>query len=237
MTSAEILIGYGSEERRVTIDNTAFHGFTFTTDRQRIIKALAHVNGTDELKYLAWTNREVDNMNFMVRKEIYGNPNKIELGESLIFNAPYEEDYFTNQEIKVEKLNVLEKSFDIRVKSNKVTDTYETENYKFKVYEINGSILALHEDSDKLWDTLKKKLLTNVKQKLLEWVDYYSFVELLADLKYNHAITVHKSQGSTYEKTIVNVRNLNMNKRDVEKERLFYTAITRASKMLILYNV
>ena len=44
-------------------------------------------------------------------------------------------------------------------------------------------------------------------------------------------------QGSTYKEAIVNVGNLNMNKDANEKQRLFYTAVTRASDLLILANV
>ena len=44
-------------------------------------------------------------------------------------------------------------------------------------------------------------------------------------------------QGSTYKKVILNVGDLNRNFNQIEKQRLFYTAITRASELLILYNV
>ena len=44
-------------------------------------------------------------------------------------------------------------------------------------------------------------------------------------------------QGSTFEKTIINIKNINFNQDASEKERLLYTAITRASELLILYNV
>lgn len=221
------------------IDST--HGYTYTMDRERIINSLAVVNGTDELKYLAWTNREVDNMNFFVRKRIYGNPSKIELGETLVFNAPYGDKYFTNEEITVETLNVVEKEQHAILESNAVTGEFTSVPVKFKLYVVNeadeGGVRIIHEDSEKEFDKLKKQMYKNCISKLLEWTRYFSFVESFGDLKYNHAITVHKSQGSTYQKTIVNVKNLNLNKRQTEKDRLFYTAITRASDLLILYNV
>ena len=75
------------------------------------------------------------------------------------------------------------------------------------------------------------------KAKEISWIDYYNFVEMVADLKYNHAITVHKSQGSTYKQAIVNIKNIYINKNHKEKTRLLYTAVTRASELLILYNV
>ena len=68
---------------------------------------MAKVNGTDEMKYLAWTNTEIDKINSEVRKRIYGEfPNKVELGETIVMDGPYK-DYTTNQEIKVEKLEEI----------------------------------------------------------------------------------------------------------------------------------
>jgi exodeoxyribonuclease-5 len=217
------------------------HGYTYTVDRERIINSLAAVNGTDELKYLAWTNKEVDNMNFFVRRKIYGNPNKIELGETLVFNAPYGDKYFTNEEITVKTLDVVEKEQQVIIESNKITGEFNSIPVTFKLYIINeadeGGVKIIHEESDVDFNKLKKLMYKNCISKLLEWTRYFSFVESFGDLKYNHAITVHKSQGSTYQKTIVNVKNLNFNKNQSEKDRLFYTAVTRASELLILYNV
>ena len=72
--------------------------------------------------------------------------------------------------------------------------------------------------------------------KVIDWKDYYDFKEGFADMKYNHAITVHKSQGSTYKQAIVNIKNIGLNKNKTERTRLLYTAVTRASKLLILYK-
>lgn len=44
-------------------------------------------------------------------------------------------------------------------------------------------------------------------------------------------------QGSTYKETIINIGNIQFNKNAAEKQRLLYTAITRASNLVILNNV
>jgi len=224
------------KEKLVSMGSHNF-GYTYTVDRQKIINSLAEVNGTDELKYLSWTNRDVDNLNAVVRNKIYGNPNKVELGETLIFNAPYEDLFFTNEEMKVEELDVVKKKRLVRIKNNPITKEFEDVPMEFTMYIVNGTVQIIHEESLREWNNLVSKLKQNCFDKLLDWRTYFTFVESLANVKYNHAITVHKSQGSTYEKTIVNVKNLNMNRKKEEKNRLFYTAITRASNLLILYNV
>lgn len=44
-------------------------------------------------------------------------------------------------------------------------------------------------------------------------------------------------QGSTYKQVIVNIKNLSINQNFKEYKRLLYTAVTRASELLILYKV
>lgn len=224
-------------------NRTSIGGYIFSNNINDVITTLANVNGTDELKYLAWTNREVDYINNQVRKFIYGNPSKIELGESLIFNAPYG-DYFTNEEIKVEEIEVISQDYEA---FRALNPNYNTSNLSappelvknifIKLYKINGSIYVIHEDSEETYKNTIKEMKSLIAAKLLSWVDYFNFIESFADIKYNHAITVHKSQGSTYNQVIINVRDLNFNRNVEEREKLFYTAITRAENLVVLYRI
>jgi exodeoxyribonuclease-5 len=232
-------------------------GYIYSYDEDKVIETLAKVNGTDELKYLAYTNVEVDKINKKVREKIYGNPNKIEINETLIFNSPYKDNYFTNQEILVEKIRIFEQEFQYLSNKGGVDEPKDNEEPKYKsitlkCYSINpvfieeslfskegwiDDIIVVHEDSEKDFDKLNKLLKDKAKFADINWRDYFEFIEQFADLTYNHALTVHKSQGSTYEQVIVNIKNLNINQNEKEKKRLLYTAVTRASKLLILYKV
>lgn len=226
-------------------------GFIYTNDTDKIIEKLAEVNGTDELKYLAYTNAEVNNINKKVRQKIYKNPNKIEENETLIFNTPYKETYYIHQEIFVKKLMIINKTFSLPF-NNVYDKNFKQKNIQFKCYSLNPyyiekniyckenlfhSILVIHEDSEKDFDNINNILKQAAKKKEIDWKDYYIFIEQFADLTYNHAITIHSSQGSTYEKVILNIENVNYNKNKKEKKRLLYTAVTRASNLLILYKV
>lgn len=221
-------------------------GYVYSNDKDKVIRSLAKANGTDSLKYLAYTNREVDTINKLVRQRIYGTPNKIELGETLIFNAPYNNDYFTNEEIKVNTLDVVERDFvylDLKFDDD---NNPQHKTITLKVYLINApsmdsvstteSVIVIHEDSEEAFKKLKSKLVHKAKIRDIDWVNYYQFIEQFADLKYNHALTIHKSQGSTFTNVIVNVRNVFINRDKSERDKLLYTSITRASDLLILYN-
>ena len=231
-------------------------GYIYTYDEDKIIETLARINGTDELKYLAYTNAEVDKINNKVRERIYGQPNKIEVDETLVFNSPYKEDYYTNQEMLVKSIRIIEKPFTYLSNKDGI-DEPDCHNSKYateilKCYSINPSyieesvfskggwtdnIIVIHEDSEKSFENLVKLLKNKAKVREIDWKNYYEFVEQFADLTYNHAITVHKSQGSTYKQVIVNIKNLSINQNYKEHKRLLYTAVTRASELLILYKV
>lgn len=213
-------------------------GYMHSKDREKVVETLAAVNGSDDLKYLGYTNQEVDSLNQRVRKRIYGNPRKVEPGESLVFNSPYKDLYFTNQEIKVDTVDLSEEKFFIYYNDG----TYD--EIKLKVYVLNGyrieggytGIFVIHEKDDK---ELRKLAVTTKRaclKKNLSWRERDNFLSQFADIKYNHALTVHKSQGSTYKQVILNVSNLSLNRDEIERKRLFYTGITRASELLILFN-
>jgi hypothetical protein len=184
-------------------------GYIFENDRDYIIEKLAEVNGTDEIKYVSWTNADVDKMNLDVRRKIYGIPNKVELNESLIFTAPYR-DFKNNQEIKVNTLEhiegtliipTIETKFGIdasgnlfikdQFKDGGMIKTYDTE--EIKLYLINEEIQILHEDYDALFKKKANELKAKCKEKEIIWPAYYWFIERFAQFTYNHALTVHKS--------------------------------------------
>jgi ATP-dependent exoDNAse (exonuclease V) alpha subunit len=209
-------------------------GYLHTQNLARIIEELAKVNGTDEFKYLAWTNKEVDKINKLVRHRIYGdNPDKIELGETIIFNAPYK-NYTTNETVEVLELEKTTINQQIVLKDQ---GTKQSISVEFNIYIINKNIKVLNDSSlaiFKKYSTLTNK---NCKDKMLSYVERNYFLSIFADFNYNHALTIHKSQGSTYKTTVLNVRDINFNQKEKEKQRLFYTGVTRASDLLILYNV
>lgn len=68
------------------------------------------------------------------------------------------------------------------------------------------------------------------------WGEYHKFTNKFnPPIIYNYSTTTHKSQGSTYRYTFVNVRDINKNRDSVYRNKCLYTAVTRASYKLILF--
>lgn len=220
------------------IDNK---GYVYDEDKTGIIENLAEVNGTDEMKYLSYTNVDVDGMNKLVRQRRYGNPKKIEKLETIVFNSPFGE-FYTNKEVLVRDTAIITANMAVPkhdTKFDNETDNPigETDSIRLKFYRVNDAFNVIHEDSEAVFKHIVQTLTYNCAKLGWNWKGKYWFEEQFADIKYNHAITTHKSQGSTYKTTIVNVGNIMFNKNAEERERLLYTAVTRASDLLILHNI
>jgi exodeoxyribonuclease-5 len=206
-------------------------------------------NDSEYSKIIAWRNKTVATMNDLIRKVIYGDQAleaKILLGEKLIANNPIIEDNTviinTNEEFTVESFDISEVNLRFIVSDHPDAEPY---SISLKFYNtlvtylddeddvIKRRIQILHEDSEmefnKLANILKQRAI-NKKGKDKSWLIYYNFLRRFADVSYAYSITCHKSQGSTYNTTFVLEDDIDMNIDVVEKNRIKYTAYTRASK-------
>jgi ATP-dependent exoDNAse (exonuclease V) alpha subunit len=209
----------------------------------RYFKSSQFEEDSEYSKIIAWRNKTVATMNTMVRRTIYGEDlisSKILNGEKLIANNPYivmgTVVFNTNDEFTVE-------SFKIRTKKFRVEDVEEhIKFYEASVWYLDDNdtkqvevIEILHEDSEyeftKLANILKR-IAIQKKGKDKSWIDYYDFIREFADVNYAYCITAHKSQGSTYEVSLVMEDDIDMNWDVVERNRIKYTSYTRAKKKL-----
>jgi exodeoxyribonuclease-5 len=200
-------------------------------------------------KVIAWRNKTVSTMNDLIRSVIYGEESKtskILAGEKLIVNNPIIQEGVvilnTNDEfsvvdyvVKIDELRFMlsknpdDDPVDISLKFYEAKVVYLNDNDE----EIYEDIEILHEDSEAEF----KKFANVLRLRALErrgadktWLHYYNFLRRYADVSYSYSITAHKSQGSTYNTTFVLEDDINMNLDVVERNRIKYTAYTRASK-------
>ncbi len=69
------------------------------------------------------------------------------------------------------------------------------------------------------------------------WDFYYlTFIDTFADITYGYSLTIHKQQGSTYEKCFIDMKDIiHKNPKEREGYQCLFTAITRASQEVHLY--
>ncbi len=200
-------------------------------------------------KIIAWRNKTVSTMNDLIRNVIYGEEaktSKILLGEKLIANNPViQEGYVvlnTNEEFTVTEYAVKMDNLRFMISKNPDDEPVEI-NLKFydtavsylndNDEEIKVGIEILHEDSEAEFNKFANVLKLRAIEKRgadKSWLHYYNFLRRYADVSYAYSITAHKSQGSTYNTTFVLEDDIDMNLDIVERNRIKYTAYTRASK-------
>lgn len=188
------------------------------------------------VKVLAYTNNAVDYYNDKVRGLVYG-PKcpRLNIGEKMVCNKP-----ITDSKNKV----ILNNNDEFEVLSY----TLKTDRTKLKLsfYEVIVQsdskpyvIKILAEKSEKVFEKELARLkryaeLAPLMRRRNEWVKYYKFMGKFANVKYNYALTVHKSQGSTFDNAIVINCDIKRMFNVIERNKLLYTAMTRARNKLFI---
>ena len=196
----------------------------------------------DYIKIVAWRNTTVKSYNRLIREHLFGDnlPGLI-VGDKIIFTQPVLDGnrvlISINDEGEILELTIEDEEIDdgVTLKCYKAVVRIQKE---LSIYN-NYSIKIVHEDSIGDYQdiiTLLKKYALQQKQGSFyarnAWIDYYEFQKRFAQVLHNYSITAHRAQGSTYENTIVMLYDALYNKNVYERNRLIYTAVTRASHRL-----
>lgn len=157
---------------------------------------------TDYCKVLAWTNETVNKVNKAIRMARLkdANPPLIVQGEFLVVDKPIVRQGITKSEVLFNTSEELHVD-SVEVITLKLRDA-EYEELFFKVYaarvhseEKTAIINILHEDSYTLY---LSTLVAFKNRALMEpskyaWAAFYNFQNHFAQVKYNYAVTIHKS--------------------------------------------
>ncbi|MEM8503403.1 MAG: AAA family ATPase [Cyanobacteria bacterium P01_D01_bin.1] len=189
----------------------------------RAFKSEAYEQNPDQVRVLAYTNKRVNYLNNKIRAAIYGDQAaRFMAGERLVArNACMGRDGIllqTSEECEV--MNAYLTRFEGWLVWELEVETDEQQERKLRV---------LHEDEQQRY----KELLSDYSEKK-QWMAFWDYKELFHDLSYAYSLTVHKSQGSTFQDVFVDVPNLMLNRKVIERNQLYYVAFTRAAKRLFL---
>jgi exodeoxyribonuclease-5 len=200
------------------------------------------------IKILAWTNEKVGEYNRFIRSVLFPNSSDLVVkGDFLVGQTGIE--------------GSIKNSFEYTVKNSRYYPfgqgeegyagwqvTLFEEETKKEIY----TFIIDHRDKRTI-DKINKDyqaILARVKAaggRGKAWFPYYRWFnswltleripfgnrQLSPKISYGYAMTVHKAQGSTYDTVIVDEDNIMLNKKTEERNRLLYTAFSRARKLVV----
>ena len=191
----------------------------------RAFTSPAYQKNPDQVRALAYTNRRVAQLNHTIRSAIYGsNALRFVPGERLIALTPcLEEDAIvlpTSAECEViHAARGREGEWPLWILE------VETENGDYKTLRV------LHESGQA---EFKAKVDVLAQEK--RWMEFWDLQQRFHAVDYAYSLTIHKSQGSTFQDVFVDVPSMLSNRNLIERNQLCYVAFTRAAKRLFLYQ-
>jgi len=170
-------------------------------ERKAIAYALTKIKRSfdqnpDCFRILCYTNKRVDYYNSIIRQAVYGSfAPRFVSGERLITKKPVV--------APDKKTVILPTSYEITV-IDVAEDRYsDYRAYQLKVITAEGiirQIFVLHESEQERYETDLDRLLQSAKRNSFLWHKYYWFRDdLFAQVTNCFALTIHNSQGSTFD--------------------------------------
>lgn len=237
-----ILKGERPKFRSDNDENGGVYTVDFRRMRGLITKAYTsetYRDNPNSCKTIAWRNDTVGDHNDMIRRAIYGDladQERFQVGERVVACHPIpmlgEDNEFamvTDEEGTIENLEVLQHPM------------WE----EFKVYHLQvetefsstwADCFAIHPDSERAYNNKLNELASEANKKNLPWSSFWALKnEFMHDIRPCHAITAHRSQGSTYRTTFVDAEDiLSNNYSPTEALKCLYVACTRPSDILVI---
>lgn len=172
----------------------------------------------DDCKFISWRNIFVDQVGKKVRGLLYSDEEDYAIGESLYFTNAVE-GFHNNQEVIVDFIR----------KETMFKENHELEYYVLGFQGHTAQTRVIKNSSLKNYKEYTNELKKACENKIVHWSEFYDWIESWSTLKTNYSLTVHRSQGSTYKHTIINLGDILCNPNEDEREKMLYTAVTRAS--------
>ena len=211
-----------------------------------LFKQAVETNNPSLIKIVAYHNKTVKQWNQIIRRKVYGDkysPNPLP-GDILMmtdtYNDPASDDakplLFNSEDISVISTGPIRTVYRVQLMDATIKDP------RGKIITV-PLIIPTKENMDEfnnnkrlLWNEAQKYKNTD-RVKYKRTLDmYWSYGTKWAHVEYGYAITSHKSQGSTYDVSIVDSADINSNgfMSDISKARSIYTAITRARNSAVI---
>lgn len=216
----------------------------FESGRQVIRKAIpafkeaVYSKNPNHIKIVAGKNETVDMYNEAIHNALFPDAEgQFAEGDLVIYNQPYGGKEGVENSTEGVVTHVSDAKFEY-------TDYGEIKHYIVQVKVDGGTIPTLVIDKN---DNQSKKIFSKIVDEAYQnalrlrtkgaWKHYYDTKDKFADLKYAYSITTHKSQGSTYDITVVDGMDISsMPWSPQQIAEAMYTAITRSKDTTVMIS-
>jgi hypothetical protein len=121
---------------------------------------------------------------------------------------------------------------------NKLKEFFEEQMIKLKnsCHKMVEELKITKNTETQSFNMIKLEYINIIDKKINRiWKDWqFQVIDRFAQLNYGYAITVHKSQGSTFKNVFIDIMDIFENHNQPERLKCLYTAITRSSHSLEL---
>lgn len=216
--------GYTRADILSTVDNKSVFSGTIKQGQEFFVN---NIQGNIFPQILSFRNVVVNELNTWARRQVVGEDHSRDrylTEENLYIRTAIPDSPFRLEDIVTVKEVGLPRDYPYTATDHKVSVIPLTVSKGGTVKEI----IVPYNNRDSLnYQANIKQLAKYAKKKVTTWSAFWNYAESLIEVKHIYAMTVHRSQGSTFKDIVVN-------KTDINSDRLFYTAVTRASERVFL---
>lgn len=195
------------------------------------------------VRVLAWTNKEVDRLNRLIRSRIYGKGCEAYVeGERICILTPVRDEddepiFETDEEVEIVSLEVA--SYTDYTDQDATDDSRRTYKvFRAELKKASGTIKKvqlLHPDSLRKFNRRLEFIANHCRNKKRPWSQFWAAKDdMFVNARPAHALTVHKSQGQTFGCTFVNMKDVMRNHNPLERAQLVYVATSRPTTDLVV---
>lgn len=220
------------------------------------IEKLKHsikIKDLNYVKLITYTNKRINDYNTCIRKILYNDDELFHIGELLVGLENYKNqtvEFYNSSDYIITSINKINK----RIPYYGIVNGY---NLILFDGEINQEVFVIdpNEDLKTLAITIESiriNAITNQNKRIKSqlWRKYYALTNSFATFKelvyenrviksrtfnYGYAISTHKSQGSSYNSVYVDMKNLLLDKNEIELRQLQYVALSRTRTNVNIY--
>lgn len=179
-----------------------------------------------DIRHVAWTNKVVDGWNDKIRDVIYGEDrDEWTEGERVVTTAPVMDRHEQSVIFTTDTLLTISQ------------EPKEVIKHDIPCWQLRArahNLFVVQRGATKAFIDKRELLVKQAKDNRKLWWKFYEFMETFAQIKPAYSLTVHRSQGSTFDDVYVSLSNILKNPNRKEKLQCLYVAITRPRRRLIL---